>query len=51
MTTDFPTHGEVGEENVRQYLRRRQEEYALFGAAHGARYDWGAVRDLLDGDS
>lgn len=26
MSQDFPTHSEIGEENVRQYLRRRCEE-------------------------
>lgn len=31
MSEDRPTFSEVGEENVRQYLRRRNEEYVLYG--------------------
>ena len=31
MSQDNPTHSEVGEENVRQFLRRRAERYAERG--------------------
>ena len=31
MSEERPTFSEVGEENVRQYLRRRNEEYVLYG--------------------
>lgn len=31
MSSDFPTHSEIGEENIRQFLRRRNEEYLLYG--------------------
>ena len=47
MTSDFPTHSEIGEETVRQHLRRRQEEYVLYGA-EGRRFAAG-VRALVDG--
>lgn len=48
MTSDLPTHSTVGdEENVRQHLRRRQEEYTLYGA-EGRRFAAG-VRALVDG--
>ena len=47
MTSDFPTHSEQGEENVRRYLRRRQEEHTLYGE-DGRRFAAG-VRALVDG--
>jgi hypothetical protein len=31
MSEDHPTFAEVGEENVRQYLRRRMERYTEEG--------------------
>ena len=31
MTSDHPTHSEVGEENVRQFLRRRMDEHTERG--------------------
>jgi hypothetical protein len=31
MSTDFPTHAEIGEQNLRAYLRRNMDERALFG--------------------
>jgi hypothetical protein len=33
MSSDFPTHSEIGEENVRQYLQRRCRERAEYGDA------------------
>lgn len=47
MTADFPTSLEIAEENVRQHLRRRQEEHTLYGA-EGRRFAAG-VRALVDG--
>lgn len=31
MSEERPTFSGIGEENVRQHLRRRQEEYVLYG--------------------
>jgi hypothetical protein len=31
MSADFPTHSEIGEQNVRAYLRRNMDERVLFG--------------------
>ena len=47
MSHDFPTHSEIAEENVRQHLRRRQEEHTLYGE-EGHRVAAG-VRALVDG--
>jgi hypothetical protein len=33
MSTTNPTHSEIGEENVRQYLQRRCRERAEYGDA------------------
>ena len=33
MSSDFPTHSEIGEENVRQYMQRRCRERAEYGDA------------------
>ena len=37
MSQDRPTFSEVGEETVRQYLRRRQEEYVLCAGSRSIR--------------
>lgn len=47
MSEERPTFSDIGEENVRQMLRRRCDERALYGA-EGRRFAAG-VRALVDG--